>query len=163
MKKTLIIIGICAGPHGYHPQVRLYDFDTISVNCNIFNTLVEFDSLFRIIPALAESLYNLNNLTWRFNLRKNVKFHNSYNFTVDDIKYTIDMIKADNRSVLRELLTSGSSIVVINEYTVDFLTEKPYPILVWDIIQIRLNLDEYKHFFNHIFLLKICKLDIQSI
>ena len=114
--------------------MRLYDFDTISVNCNIFNTLVEFDSLFRIIPALAESLYNLNNLTWRFNLRKNVKFHNSYNFTVDDIKYTIDMIKADNRSVLRELLTSGSSIVVINEYTVDFLTEKPYPILVWDII-----------------------------
>ena len=143
-KNNELIIGICMGPHGFHPWMESYDVDTMSVNCNIFNSLVEFDNLFSITPALAESWNNPDNLTWRFNLRKNVKFHNGYNFTAEDVKYTIDMIKADNSSALRELLTSISNVVIINNFTVDILTEKPCPILLNKLVDIFIVSKKYQ-------------------
>lgn len=139
-----LIIGICGGPNGFFPWMESYDVDTMSINCNIFNSLVEFDNLFRINPALAESWNNPNNLTWRFNLRKNVKFHNGYNFTAEDVKYTIDMIKKDNSSALRELLTYVSNVVIINDYTVDILTEKPCPILLNKLVDIFIVSKQYQ-------------------
>ena len=47
----------------------------LSINSNIYNTLVEFDEKFEIAPSLVETWYNPNNFTWRFILRKDVKFH----------------------------------------------------------------------------------------
>ena len=61
-----LVIGVSSGPYGFHPWMESYDVDTMSINSNIFNSLVEFDNLFRITPALAESWNNPNNLTWRF-------------------------------------------------------------------------------------------------
>ncbi len=144
-----IIIGICSGPYGFHPWMESYDVDTMSINSNIFNSLVEFDNLFRITPALAVSWNNPNNLTWRFYLRKNVKFHNGYNFTAEDVKYTIDMIQADNSSALRELLTSVSNVVVIDNYTVDIITEKPCPILLNKLIDIFIVSKKYQEETNY--------------
>jgi peptide/nickel transport system substrate-binding protein len=144
-----IIIGICSGPYGFHPWMESYDVDTMSINCNIFNSLIEFDNLFRITPALAVSWNNPNNLTWRFNLRKNVKFHNGYNFTAEDVKYTIDLIKEDNSSALRELLTSVSNVVVIDNHTVDVFTEKPCPILLNKLVDIYIVSKQYQEETKH--------------
>jgi peptide/nickel transport system substrate-binding protein len=106
------------------------------INMNIFNALVEFDQIFRTKPKLATSWNNPNNLTWRFNLRKNVKFHNGYNFTADDVKFTIDLIKNNKTHVLRELLLSIKEVNIINDYTVDIITEKPCPILLNKLVDI---------------------------
>jgi peptide/nickel transport system substrate-binding protein len=139
-----LVIGVCSGPYGFHPWMDSYDVDTMSINSNIFNSLVEFDNLFRINPALAESWNNPNNLTWRFNLRKNVKFHNGYDFTAEDVKYTIELIKLDNNSALRELLTSVSQVNIINNHTVDIITTKPCPILLNKLIDIYIVSKQYQ-------------------
>jgi peptide/nickel transport system substrate-binding protein len=139
-----LIIGICAGPYGFHPWMESYDVDTMSINSNIFNGLIEFDNLFRIVPALAESWNNPDNLTWRFNLRKNVKFHNGYDFTADDVKFTIELIQQDNNSALRELLTSVSKVNIINNHTVDIITEKPCPILLNKLVDIYIVSKKYQ-------------------
>ncbi|UCF13349.1 MAG: hypothetical protein JSW06_03585, partial [Thermoplasmatales archaeon] len=62
--------------NGFYPWIDILNDQTSNINSNIFNCLVEFDETFKIIPALAETWNNPDNLTWRFNLRKNVKFHN---------------------------------------------------------------------------------------
>ena len=80
-----LIIGIGDSVHGFHPWMESYDVITLNVNMNIFNSLVEFDHIFRTKPKLATSWNNPNNLTWRFYLRENVKFHNGYNFTSEDV------------------------------------------------------------------------------
>ncbi len=47
-----------------------------SINTQIFEGLVGFDNTFKLIPLLAEKWENPDDLTWRFYLRKGVKFHN---------------------------------------------------------------------------------------
>ena len=139
-----IIIAICGGPYGFYPWIESYDVDTMSINSNIFNSLVEFDRNFRIKPALAKSWNNPNNLTWRFNLRDDVKFHNGNNFTADDVKYTIDLIKGDNGSVIRELVIGITDVVIIDNYTVDIITEKPCPILLNKLMDIYIVSKNYQ-------------------
>jgi peptide/nickel transport system substrate-binding protein len=45
------------------------------LNANIFESLTAFDPHFRLLPCLAESWSYQGNKTWRFNLRKGVRFH----------------------------------------------------------------------------------------
>jgi peptide/nickel transport system substrate-binding protein len=139
-----LVIGVCSGPYGFHPWSDSYDVETMSINSNIFNSLVEFDNLFRITPALAESWKNPDNITWRFNLRKNVKFHNGYDFTAEDVKYTIDLIKLDNDSGLRELVKPVSHVNILNNYTVDIITNEPCPILLNKLVDIYIVSKKYQ-------------------
>ena len=138
-----LIIGITASIFGFHPWMESYDVATLNVNMNIFNSLVEFDQIFRTKPKLATSWNNPNNLTWRFYLRENVKFHNGYNFTSEDVKYTIDLIKGNERSVLRDLLLSVKEVKIVNDYTVDIITERPCPILLNKLVDIPIASKKY--------------------
>ena len=89
-----LVIGMGGNIFGFFPWLDSYDVATMMINLNIFNALVEFDQILRIKPKLATSWNNPNNLTWRFYLRENVKFHNGYNFTAEDVKFSIDLIKS---------------------------------------------------------------------
>lgn len=111
----------------------LYPFSSTGLNSltispNIFNGLVEFDKDYRIIPALSESWYNPDYYTWRFFLRKNVKFHNDYNFTAKDVKFSIDEIYQSYKSFIEE-------VIIIDNYTIDIKTIKPYPTLLLKLAQ----------------------------
>jgi len=115
--KEDIIIGLAESTFGFYPWWTSYDVSSISINHNIFNSLVSFDGLFRIKAELAESWNNPNNLTWRFRLKKDVKFHNGYNLTAEDVKYSIDSIKNNQTNVLRDLLLSINETKIIDNYT----------------------------------------------
>jgi peptide/nickel transport system substrate-binding protein len=116
--------------NGFYPWMDLINDQTANINSNIFNCLVEFDETFKIIPALAETWNNPDNLTWRFNLRKNVKFHNGYNFTAEDVKYSIELIKEDKNNTLYGFLTMVKEVRIVNDFMVDIITFEPYPILL---------------------------------
>jgi peptide/nickel transport system substrate-binding protein len=116
--------------NGFYPWVDYLNDQNAKINSNIFNCLVEFDEIFRIIPALAENWYNPNNLTWRFNLRKDVKFHNGYNFTAEDVKYSIELIKGDKNNTLYGFLTMVKEVRIIHDFMVDIITFRPYQILL---------------------------------
>lgn len=63
--------------------------ETAAVTNNIFEGLLKYDEKGSLYPALAES-YSVSDdyLTYTFNLRKNVKFHNGADFTSEDCVYT---------------------------------------------------------------------------
>jgi len=139
-----LIIGISDNVHGFQPYLESYDVNTMNINMNIFNSLVEFDHIFRTKPKLATSWNNPNNLTWRFYLRENVKFHNGYPFTSEDVKYTIDFIKGNETHVLRDLLITIKEVKIIDEYTVDIITYKPCPILLNKLVDIPIVSKKYQ-------------------
>lgn len=99
---------------------RLNVYNQLTIKPNLFNGLVEFDEKFKIIPALSESWNNPDNLTWRFFLRENVKFHNGYNFTAEDVKYSIDEIFVSYKSFIKE-------VIIVNNFTIEIKTYEPYP------------------------------------
>jgi len=128
--KDNLIIGVTDPHYGFYPWLYSYDVSSISINHNIFNTLVGFDELFKVKAELAESWNNPDNLTWRFRLRKDVKFHNGYDLTAEDIKYSIDLIKNDEGNVLRDLLISVNETRVVDNLTVDIITHRPCPVML---------------------------------
>lgn len=55
---------------------------------SIFDTLLEFNENMEPSPCLAESWEQIDELTWKFNLRKDVKFHNGDPLTSKDVKFS---------------------------------------------------------------------------
>jgi peptide/nickel transport system substrate-binding protein len=122
--------------NGFYPWVDFINTQTLSINSNIFNSLVEFGERYQIIPSLVESWNNPNNLTWRFYLRKDVKFHNGDNFSADDVKYSIELIKGDKNNTLYNYLTMVKEVIIVNDFTVDIVTLEPYPLLLNKLVYI---------------------------
>jgi len=142
--KDDIVIGIGEPSYGFYPWCTSYDVASISINHNIFSSLVGFDDLFRIKAELAESWNNPNNLTWRFRIRKNVKFHNGNELTAEDVKYSFDIIKNNESNVLRDLLLSVNETKIVNDYTIDIITFKPCPILLNKLTDIFIVSKQYQ-------------------
>ena len=115
---------------GFNPWMKFLNYHTLTINSNVFNSLVEFGEIFQIIPALAESWNNPDNLTWRFNLRNDVKFHNGYNLTAEDVKYLVESIKKDKKNTLYNFLTMVQEVIIIDDFTIEIITSEPYPLLL---------------------------------
>ena len=99
---------------------------TAGMMSHIYSKLVSTDSDMNAIPDLAERWEQIDDLTWRFYLRKDVTFHDGSPFTSADVVYTLDSIATDNTW---KLYTDFSFLkaTAVDEYTVDISTENPYP------------------------------------
>jgi len=125
-EEEIIRIGIYLPPNNNITLPSITDFDNYSPqikypSANIYDSLVEFDEKYKIIPSLAESWHNPDNFTWRFILRNDIKFQNGYNFSAEDVKYTIEKM---NNS---RLLSIIEKIIIIDNYTIDIITSKVEP------------------------------------
>src|SRR5258706_9906415 len=74
-----------------------YSISATSVHRHMFDPLVDVTNDSKFVPALAESWPAVNNLTWRFNLRKNVTFHDGTPFNADSVLYTLRRAKDNNK------------------------------------------------------------------
>jgi peptide/nickel transport system substrate-binding protein len=142
--ENIIMIGIADQFFGFYPWIESYDVSTLSINHNIFNSLVRFDNYFRVQPELAESWSNPNNLTWRFKIKDNITFHNGDNLTIDDVKYSIDLILNGNVSVLKDLLINVDKTIIQDNHTIDIITKKPCPILLNKLADIFIVSQQYQ-------------------
>jgi peptide/nickel transport system substrate-binding protein len=140
---NVITVGINNNIFGLYPNITNYELATMEVNFNIYDGLVDFDSNYRIIPRLALSWNNPGQNIWRFNLRKNVKFHNGDIFNSEDVKYSIDFIKKNNSNVLRDLISSIDEVIIIDNYTVDIITKGSSPVLLNKLVDIPIISKEY--------------------
>lgn len=88
----------------------------------------------KIEPALAEKWEILNNgLTWRFYLRKGVKFHGGEDFTADDVLFSADRVRAPGSNFTTRI-PRDAKFVKVDDFTVDVVLTTPNPILnaQWD-------------------------------
>ena len=114
---------------------------------HIFDRLVDDNEKQQLQPGLAESWKPVNDTTWEFKLRRGVKFHDGTPFTADDVLFTFERapnVEASPSSFA--LYTKGKTLKKIDDYTVHFLTEKPYPLMPNDVsLGQLLNLDGGSH------------------
>ena len=89
---------------------------------NVYDTLVMVSAEGRYIPALAESWEtSADGLTWTFQIRRGVKFHNGRTMTAEDVAYSINRIRDPNTkspragdfAELESIAASGPTAVVI--------------------------------------------------
>ena len=115
------------------PYVRAETL-TLGIMGNVYEGLVRRNpQTLEIEPALAERWEMLEPLRWRFYLRKGVKFHDGRPLTADDVVFSAARVRS-GASELKTRLANVKDVIKVDDYTVDFTTEVPAPLLFaeWD-------------------------------
>jgi peptide/nickel transport system substrate-binding protein len=85
----------------------------------------------KIIPWLATGYRILDDRTWEFSLRKDVRFHNGERFTADAVKFTIEYIlDPKNKTHYLPRFKPVQAVEIVNDYTVRIRTTEPMPVLL---------------------------------
>ncbi len=103
----------------------------------IYDPLVYFDWDMNIKPWLAERWEKLDDLTWKFYLRKGVTFHNGEPFNAQAVKYTMERyLDPTLKSPQKKLYKFTKNVEIVDDYTVLVHTEFPMrPLLNFWAIQ----------------------------
>ncbi|GGB34104.1 ABC transporter substrate-binding protein [Roseibium aquae] len=88
---------------------------------NIFESLTRFAEDGTIVPSLAESWdVSEDGLTYRFNLREGVTFHDGTSMDAEDVKFSLDRARGDDSTNAQKGLFAGIAAVnVIDPRTVE--------------------------------------------
>lgn len=110
------VLTIAYGPDAYGSRA-----DRIGkwpLNTLVTETLINMNTRFQPEPMLAERWeHNDATNTFRFFLRRGVKFHDGQEFTARDVKFTVDQAtKADPQNYQQ---IGPDSVVIVDPYTVD--------------------------------------------
>ena len=135
-------VGASSGVNSMDPQFH-NETPTNSMNANIFDGLVNFDKGLNPYPALAESWEILDDTTWRFTLRKGVKFHNGNDFDADDVVWSFNRAKTSEKSGFKGALSAVKEVKKVDAHTVDVITNGPFPILLRKLTYLRIMDKEY--------------------
>ena len=92
---------------------------------------------YKVEPALAVSWKEISPTQWRFNLRKNVKFHDGSAFNADDVVFSFNRIKQP-QGTMQIYVTGITEVKKIDDYTVDLILSGPVPILLRNIVDFRI-------------------------
>ncbi len=102
---------------------------TNNINQHIYERLVNRDQNLKFIPGLAMSWTQVNATTWRFNLRRNVKFHDGAPFTADDVIFSAERATQPTSQIAQYVRALGR-VVKIDDFTVEFRLDKVNPIFL---------------------------------
>ncbi len=124
--KTLKM-GLDADPVSLDPYVQLSG-GMLQLSHWVFDPLVRWTKDMKFEPRLATKWERLDDLTVRFYLRKGVKFHSGNPFTAKDVKWSFDRMRKSMD--FKGLLGPFDGCYIVDDYTVDVKTKKPYPLLL---------------------------------
>jgi peptide/nickel transport system substrate-binding protein len=101
---------------------------SINVQYTMFDPLVNNTPDNEIIPWLATSWDPVEPTRWRFNLRPGVTFHNGEPFNAESVAFSIDAYN-NSQGEGSKLFGFIKDVEVVDELTVDIITEAPNPIV----------------------------------
>lgn len=94
----------------------------------VFDPLVRYAQDMSFEPRLAQRWEQIDPTTLRFHLARDVKFHSGNPFTAKDVVFTVERMK---RSVdFKGLFEAFETPVIVDDYTVDIKTNKPYSLVL---------------------------------
>jgi peptide/nickel transport system substrate-binding protein len=128
-----------------HPLMTANEVDQ-GVWWNLFSPLWMLDAEGKFVPLLAKSVPTLENggisadgLSWRVELRNDVKWHDGKPLTAEDVKYSINLMKnpafrARNRTAFEYIASVG----VEGDHVITWKLKEPYApltsVLSWTFI-----------------------------
>jgi len=102
---------------------------TNAINGQMYETLVNRGPKLEIVPVLAIEWKQVDPLTWRFTLRKGVKFHDGTPFTADDVVFSMQRA-SEASSQIRVYAAAMGKARKVDDSTVEFKLPEPNPILL---------------------------------
>ena len=107
------------------------DGPSIKVWAQMHDNLVQLNEEMEIVPGLAHDWEQIDELTWEFQLREGVLFHNGQELTAEDVKFSLERVVDPDISAPGSFIVDFiESVEIIDQYTVQLTTEEPFaPIL----------------------------------
>ena len=137
-----LTIGLASEPTAIDPHFHNLGPNN-AMSRHIFDRLILQNELQQLEPGLAVSWEPIDDLTWEFKLREGVKFHDGSDFTADDVLCTWDRApNVPNSPSSFATYTKGKTVEKIDDYTVHFKTEAPYPLMANDVSTVTIVSDE---------------------
>lgn len=120
-------------PDSIHPLfTKSKDF--INFSSLIYEGLFAFDEDLNLLPALAKSWEVLDEgKIWQIELNQGVRWHNGDELTAKDVKYTFDLLFAENAQLEEEKIGSYYAERLFNNRDiarVEFVVNNPYAITI---------------------------------
>lgn len=100
----------------------------LTFNANIYEPLVRRDRNLRLEAALAERWEQVDPLTWRFHIRRNVRFSDGSPLTAEDVVFSIARGRGPGSNVAA-YFAAVAEVRKVDDFTVDLVTRNPSPIL----------------------------------
>jgi peptide/nickel transport system substrate-binding protein len=106
--------------------------ESIILGYHVFDHLAARDlKTGKVGPSLAVSWKNVDDTTWEVKLRKGVRFHDGTPFSAKDVKATFERVLDPNlKLTYRATHAKIKSIDAVDDLTVRFKTDGPYPLFV---------------------------------
>ncbi|MFK7891199.1 MAG: ABC transporter substrate-binding protein [Granulosicoccus sp.] len=137
-----LTIGLASEPTAIDPHFHNLGPNN-AIARHIFDRLILQNELQQLEPGLAVSWKPIDDLTWEFKLREGVKFHDGSDFTADDVVCTwVRAPDVPNSPSSFATYTKGKTAVKIDDYTVHFKSEAPYPLMANDVSTVTIVSDE---------------------
>jgi peptide/nickel transport system substrate-binding protein len=109
-------------PHSLNESLQL------TFTGNVYEPLIGRGKKLELVPALSTDWKQTGPTVWRFNLRKNVQFHDGTPFTADDVIFSYNRSKDDGSDV-KSKVGSVKEIRKLGDHTIDVVTNEPFPTL----------------------------------
>jgi peptide/nickel transport system substrate-binding protein len=109
-------------PHSLNESLQL------SVTGNVYEALVGRDRSLNLVPSLATSWKQTSPTVWRFELRKNVQFHDGTPFTADDVLFSFERASGEG-SDMKSYTNDVKEVRKQGDHVVEIETKAPFPIL----------------------------------
>lgn len=110
---------------------------------NIYEPLVKPDRDLNMKSALALSWGLIDDVTWEFNLRHDVLFHDGTLFDADDAVVSINRALTWPTSDLSDFLSVIESVEAFDDFTIRVKTKKPDPLLLNKLSTVLMIPSEY--------------------
>jgi peptide/nickel transport system substrate-binding protein len=104
---------------------------TMDPHAMIYEALVTVDGNYEFQPGLAESWeVSEDGLTWTFNLRQGVTFHDGSEFNAEVVKWWLEGMQEGVNSYMFESMESAE---VVDEHTIQLNFPAPFPNLLYNL------------------------------
>jgi len=122
-----ITVAYDADPVSLDPHEQLSG-GTMQMAHMLFDPLVRFTKDFEFEGRLATTWQRVDETTFRFNLRKGVKFHSGNTLTADDVIWTFNRLKRSGD--FKGIFEPYEKMIKVNDYAVEIKSTKPYPLVL---------------------------------
>lgn len=137
-----LTIGLASEPTAIDPHFHNLGPNN-AMSRHMFDRLILQNENQQLEPGLAVSWQPVDDLTWEFKLREGVTFHDGSPFTADDVVCTWDRApNVPNSPSSFATYTKGKTVEKIDDFTVHFKTEAPYPLMANDVSTVTIVSDE---------------------
>jgi peptide/nickel transport system substrate-binding protein len=120
----------------FDPYAQNESFNN-TFNSYVYESLVQYDKKFDVVPQLALKWEQMGPTQWRFHLRPNVTFQEGEPLTADDVVFSFNR-QMSKRSMMKAYLSGIGEAKKVDDMTVDIITTGPAPVLLRQLTDVRI-------------------------